>query len=220
MLPLAPLKSNVLSTSYSPATKHNNGMTSSYKFTNSDGNFTFEVDLTGEGYTYVETLNAEIRRLLRGDLTGVSRYGEPIAPVASNQLLFSFNSSTDIPASMDLVAMAMTTHMQALSDVTMTGEAGSIETYIHVIWAWIALPGILVASGVVCLALAMIKTKRHGMLVWKASEIALLFHGLDPPIPGASLVDRASEMEDISRRVDVKLAKGDNGQLMLQRKGL
>ena len=94
--------------------------------------------------------------------------------------MYGFDISTDLPASMDQVAWAMSTHMQALSKTTVSGQLEFIESYIHVTWALIALPGIFIVSGVGCLIWAIIKTKQHGLDAWEPSKIALLFHGLDP----------------------------------------
>ncbi|MCJ1315474.1 hypothetical protein MMC15_000794 [Xylographa vitiligo] len=119
---------------------------------------------------------------------------------------------------MDQVAWAMSTHMQALSKTTVSGQLESIESYIHVTWALIALPGIFIVSGVGCLIWAIIKTKQHGLDAWEPSKIALLFHGLDPSPTRQSLIKTISEMQEVSEQVEVNRTQGAEGHLFLHRK--
>ena len=221
------LSSNILSTSNSPMSRNekadapnNTTQRSSYLFTNSDGSFNFEVAVnnTNTNLSIEELLSLELERILQGNITTDSIDGNTIVLTAANQLVFGLNNSADILASMDNTAAAIFVRMQALSDVVVTGQLASIESYIHVTWGWIALPGFLIVSGIGCLISAMIETKQGGLHIWKASQIALLFHGLESPIAGAPLINRASEMEEVSKRVKAKLAKEAEGHLLLQRK--
>ena len=217
------MSSDILSTSYSKMTFSNTTRSSVYSFVNNDGTFNFVTTINetidnGTTGLFVDTLNWGLKKIFEGNLTGGDPGSGQDASITTNQLMYGFNSSTDLPATMDQVALAMSTYTQVLSKTTVSGQLESTESYIHVTWAWIALPGMLIVCGVGCLVLAMIRIKQHGLHVWKSSEIALLFHGLNSSSSGESLINTISRMEEVSRQVEVNLAKDAEGRLLLHRK--
>ena len=162
------VSSSVLSTSYSKMAYNNTQPQTSYSFAVSNQSLDFAAPARRDStYTTESWLDINLQNILQGNIT-ISDYGfgsDPIVPNATNEIVYSFNASTDIPGAMDRVALAMTTHLQDLSNSTLTGQAESPETYVHVEWAWIALPALLVVSGAACLIIAMIETKKCGLHV-------------------------------------------------------
>lgn len=212
------LSSQVVDTSYSSI-----GPNSSYAFLS--GNETLHYtsnDGTADMLLFETVFSRFLRTIIQGNLIGSPGgfEGKAIVPSATNQLMFAFSNSEDIPATMDNIAAAITNRMRALSNVTVAGQAGSIEQYIETSWVWLALPALMIAAGIVVLILAMMETKKHGLHVWKTSEMALLFHGLDPPIPQAAGVNSASEMEAWSKDVKVKLVQDSKDHVTLRRSNI
>ena len=120
---------------------------------------------------------------------------------------------------MDNIATALTNYFRDSSNVTVTGKAGKSESYVHINWAWITFPALLVVAGIIFLLLAMFETKRRGARVWKTSELALLFHGLEKSDQDLDAPNRSSEMEHVASGIRVKMAKTLNGGLILRREG-
>ncbi|KAL8788419.1 MAG: hypothetical protein Q9195_007298 [Heterodermia aff. obscurata] len=192
----------------------------SYNFTNGNEtlNYTPSWDVT-DSYHFEEYLDNAFIQMLQGNVSGATNVinGISIPPTASSQLMFAFSNSKDIPTTMDSIATAISNHMRTTSNTTVSGQAGSIEAYIQVRWAWLALPGALIVIGMASLVFAITETKKYGSHVWKSSEIALLFHGIQPPIPQTSSMNTAREMEYWSKDVKVKLLHDSNDSVTLRR---
>lgn len=129
------VSSNVFTTSYGKLTSNNTIDQSSYSFFNSDRNFTFAVAsserrVPSPSGTSIEVLlDLALQNILQGKLTReTTEFSPKIEPTATNQIIYGFNASTDIPATMDRVATAMTIHSRYLSNLTVSGQTGSTET--------------------------------------------------------------------------------------------
>ena len=59
---------------------------------------------------------------------------------------------------MESVATSMTNHIRSVSTVTVPGQMGTVETYVHVRWVWLMLPAVLIVSSAAFLALAILET--------------------------------------------------------------
>ena len=215
------VSSSVLSTSYSKMAYNDTQPQTSYAFAVGNKSLDFAAPARCDStYTTESWLDINLQSILQGNIN-ISDDGiesNPIKPNATNEIIYSFNTSTAIPGTMDRVALAMTIHLQDLSNSTLTGQAESTETYIHVEWAWIALPALLVVSGAACLIIAMIETKRCGLHVWKTSEMPFLVHGPDSVGLGAAFINRMTEMEEWATKTEVLLAAGAEDGLLLRRK--
>ena len=212
------ISSSVLSTSYSKMAYNITRPQTSYAFAVGNQSLDFAAPAGPDStYTTESWLDINLQNILQGNIT-ISDDGFGSEPNASNEIVYSFNASTAIPGAMDRVALAMTTHLQDFSNSILTGQAESTETYIHVERAWIALPALLVVSGVACLIIAMIETKKCGLHVWKTSEMPLLVHGLDSVSPDAAFFNRITEMEEWAKKTEVLLAEGAEDGLLLRRK--
>ena len=136
---------------------------------------------------------------------------------ATSNIIGGFNASSNISMTMDNIATALTNWLRDSSNVTVAGQAGHVEFYVHVSWPWITLPAFLVIAGTIFLILAMYETERLGASIWKTSELALLFHGLEESDHELNNLLRSSEMEHTASSTKVKVAKTSSGRWMLRR---
>jgi hypothetical protein len=94
-----------------------------------------------------------------------------------------------------------------------TGEAWRTETCISVQWPWLTFPIVLLAMSLAFLLATIVQSARRvRRQIWKASPLALLFHGLDHDLSEKfRFVDQADEMEYMAKRVLVKVGHEDGG---------
>ena len=122
---------------------------------------------------------------------------------------------------MENLVSGMTGIMRQRGD-SVQGIALMTQTCIHVYWTWLLLPAGLVISSILLLAATMRACKSTDMWnftgSWKSSSLALLFHGLDNDVRDRiGDVVRKSEMEDLSKRLPVKIAKTARGLRFVDR---
>lgn len=98
------------------------------------------------------------------------------------------------------------------------GEAFTTTTCIHVRWAWLALPAALVVAMLIFIVSAIIQTACDGgHEVWKASQNALLWHGLDGPAENDSTtLITTNEMHARAKELTVQLRKTGRGWKLTQ----
>lgn len=220
---------DVLSTSYSAVYEQGDAAnTYSYTFPNVTNNFTFTPNLI---HSNVDSNMFEFRfksflsSILSGNVTLTTTKATPgdvpdiqYASNPSSVFQGTFGASTDIPGTMDRIALAMTTHLRDLSNLTVYGQAGLMETYIRVDWPWFTVPALSVSLGVALLIAAMIETRRQKLYIWKNSELAMLFHGLDLASDSSAEICKVSEMERTAAEMNVKLEKGYRGGFLLRKR--
>lgn len=242
-------QTEIVSTSYSKFIKHvdpdepyfGNYI---YKFTFSNETNNFKFDSNGSvtwenetviweniSFTFEDRLYIGLQRLLQGTL--MSDYNEFFSQfgweMTTNIIQYGFNASTNIPKTMDRVAAAMTNQLRDISNVTVQGQSQSMQLHIRVSWWWLLLPILTVIFETILLISVMIITRRHKLPIWKTSELALLFHGIDL----SALADRgggggggdsanmlkASEMEDLASALQVRFGRdSEKNILKLERK--
>ena len=234
------LHSEIMSTSYSKLTYGKSNylsnaslpfLSSSYNFTfpNSTNNFDFvpePIRYGGQNSTNIDSLESALQYALEETLTGNSTFsyessqwveiGETTS--ATSFIQEGLNASTDIPATMNNVALAMTNHLREMSDLITYGQSITTEVFVHVSWLWLILPISSVISGTLLLFFAIRNTRRNRLHVWKSSELALLFHAQDMPLENLNGVYKTSEMEAIAGQIQVKLGQG--GQMRFSLKSL
>lgn len=134
-------------------------------------------------------------------LTASNWFADP-----TTMYLSGLNTSTNISKTMDRVAAAMSNRLRDLSNVTVQGQSEFLELYIRVSWWWLLLPSLIGVFATIFLISIAITTRKYKVPIWKTSELALLFHGLDlSPLGGDSVeMLKASEMEDIASALQVK----------------
>lgn len=231
------LRSEIISTSYSDLKSVDRGLsdenssyayTSSYTFTfpNNPGNdFTLfprskaiQERAGIAGLSVEQILFSALQGGFEGDFyLSTTRNTSNIYPLESAFLHSGLNASMNIPKTLDRVAAAMTNHLRDISNHIIIGQSGSMEIYIRVTWLWLLLPIVSIGLGTSFLVSAMIATRRRKLPVWKASELALLFHGLDFPLNNTIDTRQVSAMEEVTSAVQVRLAQDTNGTLKLRR---
>lgn len=137
---------------------------------------------------------------------------------ATSMLQYGLNASSNITATMDRVATAMTNTLRDISNLTVQGLSGSMELYVRISWPWLALPVLSVILETILLISVITVTRRHRLPIWKTSELALLFHGLDFSLDDGVRRHKVSEMEEAATALRVRLGRGPRGDLQLQRK--
>jgi len=115
------------------------------------------------------------------------------------------------------LAISMTVAMRSfMGAVPHAGLAWSYESFVHVRWAFITVPVLIVVLTAVFLASAIWSSQRSRTKLWKGSALAMLCHGLDMETREA--LGSAGSLEDKRRRArDVKVqldAQGDAGSLL------
>ena len=183
-------------------------------FTGADFNLSFsELGFGNDPGAWLINLR-DLINAFEGNLTGTADSGA--VPKATSNFIGAFNASSNISMTMDNIATAMTNYFRDSSQVTVTGQVGQTESYFHVNWLWIILPAFLVLTGIIFLLLAMFETKRLGACVWKTSELALLFHGLEKSHQELKAPHRSSEMEVMASKIGVKMAITSDGTRILR----
>ena len=165
------------------------------------------------GFPFEMRMSTVLQKILNGRL-----HGSLSDDKFTNMLLNGLTSSPDIPKTMDRVAAAMTSRLRDMSNHTVRGQSVSIDLYVRVSWLWLLLPVFSVTLGTVLLVSVMITTRKHKLPIWKTSELALLFHGLDFRVDDRVKMHKASHMEDIALALQVRLGRNGNGVLKLEKK--
>lgn len=102
------------------------------------------------------------------------------------------------------MALTLTDYIQTSEgSESVTGRRSVSETYIHLRLAWLSLPIAAAATSFAFLLLTMFATRNRWDSLWKDSNLALLYHGLEaaelPNLDGDShyhhAPDNLSEME-------------------------
>jgi hypothetical protein len=143
----------------------------------SSGKFLFQ-------YEAVKVLEIYLGDTFSGSVKEANSRGGTVAfPDAVSQALFlAMNSTTySLDGLMGNVATSMTRNMRTRSDAgtPAMGHASSMQTFVHIEWAWISLP-LVVLFGVLGFLLVVIaRTRSHRIPIWKDSSLATLFHGID-----------------------------------------
>ena len=223
------LRFEIVSTSYSnltfqaddPESPSRGNSSYTFTFPDSTNDFTFI-----HGPTQVLNWNFDeagmgeaLSYMLEGNSTFSGPYdGDRLIQFGTSVLQSRLNASINIPKTMDRVAAAMTNHLRNLSSLNIYGQSGSMELYVRVSWPWLALPVLSVILGMILLISVMKVTRKHKLNIWKTSELALLFHGLDFSLHDTAEMDKVSEMEEIAMALQVRLGQGPRGGLQLQRK--
>ncbi|KAL4946708.1 hypothetical protein BDV06DRAFT_231788 [Aspergillus oleicola] len=110
-------------------------------------------------------------------------------------------------------SLASTLTLQARSkvcDATVTGMTWTMQSFVHVRWPWIILPGALVVLSGVFLFITILHTRNQ--YIWKSSPLALLFSDLTVDTPSPLKADPTLKgMEDTSRKMEVWLETSAEG---------
>lgn len=195
-----------------------------------------EIDL-GEKFTYtlMDSSHPEMEYLTKDNVNGLSAKLEGLLstfagnvtmtdyesiPSVQHGLITAFNASSNISMTMDNIAIAITNYYRDSSNVTVIGQSGQNELFVHVNWPWITLPIFLVLAATMFLFLAMFETKRLKASIWKTSELALLFHGSEDSYQDLNALDQSSEMMNVAEGIKARMTKTSDGKWVLRRENL
>jgi hypothetical protein len=112
------------------------------------------------------------------------------------------------------IANSMTNKIREGPNATkIYGTSYREETYIHVTWAWLILPGVVVFMAVVLLAASIVSSRGLNGGLWKNSALALLFTQIRGCEHEGLKVGRWSEIENQAKGLRGKLRSNSLGGL-------
>jgi hypothetical protein len=117
------------------------------------------------------------------------------------------------------LASGMTSRVRrAENSSKVTGTSWKLETQIHVRWAWISLPALLLLMSTGFLGVTIFQTRRSGVNTWKSSIMPVLGSGLDWDVQ-EKLRDckHSVRMESLSSQVFVRLNENEDETWQLKR---
>lgn len=131
-------------------------------------------------------------------------------------------SQGNLSQTVENVALTLTDYIQTSEgSESVTGHRSVSETHIHLRVAWLALPIAAAAGSFAFLLLTMFATRNRRDPLWKDSNLALLYHGLEaaelPSLNGDSHYhhppDNLSEMELLAEKTRYRLGKEAPGNI-------
>lgn len=151
---------------------------------------------------------------------GVNQSGS----VFSSDVLQALYDTSDLTKRIDNLATSMTNNIRGQDDhvsVSAQGIAWTTETFVHVRWAWFAFPATLVLISTSFLLGIILETSYRDILVWKSSNLALLFHGRGLNLSSHSdrPVKRISAMTSRARDIQAELLETPEGGWKLTQEG-
>ena len=154
-----------------------------------------------------EALNSFMSSTFTGS-GGLNRSGSAF----SSDIQQALYNTANISARIDNLAVAMTNNIRQQSDNLTNPAQGTTwvsETYVHVRWKWFTYPAAVAILAIVFLTGSIVETAYREVLVWKASNLALLFHGqgLDLTDPPFVKVNRLSRMSELAKDVKIELTQ-------------
>ena len=128
----------------------------------------------------------------------------------SSDVMQALYKAENITARIENLAISMSNNIrqQNINDSSLVlGATWKAETYVHVRWGWLALPIALVSFSLVFLIGAIIETSHRKVLVWKSSNLALLFHGLYPDFASRDSTppNKLSQMKERAQEIKIAL---------------
>ncbi|KAJ5392011.1 hypothetical protein N7509_007501 [Penicillium cosmopolitanum] len=119
--------------------------------------------------------------------------------------LLALWSSTNLTDSVTSMANSMTDHIRtSTSAKQIPGTTFHTETYIHVRWAWIALPAILVLLAVALLLVVSVENRKYSTFLWKSSVLPLLLGKMQ--INSEHEIDTlqtVTDVQDVSKKIRI-----------------
>lgn len=129
-------------------------------------------------YTIENSTWADLSRTLTGlfNSTLYKAYAQTIEKsIPGLNPLLTLWSSPNLTSSVTSMANSMTDHIRTSTSAKhLQGTAFHTETYIHVRWAWIAMPAILVVLAVALLVVVSVENRKYSTWLWKSSLLPLL----------------------------------------------
>lgn len=113
----------------------------------------------------------------------------------------------------DSLTVQMRQAGDAINSAPAEGNTWHTETCIIVEWVWLSYPAALLVGTILFFFAAVIHSTSHSSQpVWKASPLALLFHGFDETAQdNVRRIHHTKEMEQIAKVMNVRLRDGNRG---------
>lgn len=142
--------------------------------------------------------------------------------VFSSDIVQALYDTSNLTKRIDNLATSMTNNIREQDD-HVSGPAHGIawteETYVHVRWGWFAFPATIVLISTCFLLGTILETSYRDILIWKSSNLALLFHGQGLNLSSTSdqPVSRLSAMGLRARDIKAELlATPEDGWKLIQ----
>ena len=158
-------------------------------------------------YLAAKALNSFMSETFTGS-GGINNTGSAF----SSDVIQALYNTDNLTARLDNLAVSMSNNIRQQNDSVASpshGTAWKGETYVHVRWAWLSFPITVAGLALAFLVGTIIETASREILVWKSSNLALLFHGqdlhlTDPPMIHVNSVSRMAQM---AKHVKLHLAQ-------------
>lgn len=178
-------------------------------------NTTCDVNSTGDPAAY---------HVNQADWNAVSSQLENVLP----QYLSSDNGSTlaqylytanngNFSRTFELVALALTKAVREATNATsaVVGNVQYTTTLIRVDWEWFIYPAALMLISLIFMTLTLLFSTERNMVIWKASSLAILFHGLQNADGDVMQTRTSKDMDSTAKKTWAKLSAADDGSLRL-----
>ncbi|KAL4966557.1 DUF3176 domain-containing protein [Aspergillus stella-maris] len=118
---------------------------------------------------------------------------------------------TDITSMFNSVASSLTLRARSgVCNAAVDGMTWTEQSFVHVRWLWLILPGALVLLSSIFLVVTILHTRHQ--YIWKSSPLALLFSNLTVDASSAMKPDPTLKgMEDTSKKMEVLLETSADG---------
>lgn len=132
----------------------------------------------------------------------------------SSDVMQALYDTSNLTRRIENLATSMTNSIRGQDDNVSGpayGTAWTSETYLHVRWAWLAFPATLILLASCFLLGVILETSYRDILVWKSSNIALLFHGRSLRLSSRNgyPVNKLSAMTARANNVKARLVESD-----------
>ncbi|KAK5129666.1 hypothetical protein LTR08_002991 [Meristemomyces frigidus] len=132
------------------------------------------------------------------------------------QEIFVFAHNGNISTTLDNVAASLTRLLrQGPNSTSVSGTVKRPILFIRIDWPWFIYPVMLSVFSVVFLTIAIVLSHGPGKLVWKASSLAVAFHGLRSTDDFERTV-LAKDMERLARKQRAQLSMDEAGRIALR----
>lgn len=124
----------------------------------------------------------------------------------------SYGNITEIGNVFQSIASALTTHARSkVCDARVHGTTWTSESYVHVTWLWMIMPGALVLFTLIFFVATIFNTRRQ--FIWKSSPLALLFSNVatEEARNEFETHPHLSKMEKTSEKIKARLETTANG---------
>ena len=166
---------------------------------------------------------AAIHSFLSSTFTGTGSVNDS-GSIFSSDIMQALYDTSNLTRRIDNLATSMTNNIRGQDDHVSgpaCGVAWTNETYLHVRWAWFAFPATLVFITAFFLLGIILETSRRDILIWKSSNLALIFHGrgLNLSSPSERPVNKISAMNTRASDIKTELLETPEGGWKLTQEG-